>query len=96
MKLENVKVVAEIDTKDVAEIVSNWQQVRDELRTQIALNVFNPSRVKHLIPTTEMGMGRDELGELVSLFFHLFDTTCVNHCLKGLKVSVLPDKIIWE
>lgn len=84
------------DTKKAEGILSVMQKVRADLQSQLTFEKQTLSSFEHLSPSTRTNVGIDKFNELVSLFLYRFDTTCINHCLETIKVSMLSDKIIRE
>ena len=86
---------AQIDTKDTSMLLKVMRAVREELITQLSLNVFGSSHFDHLFPSVKVSVSRNELRKrLIADVISIFDTACVNQSLKSLKVRVLPNKII--
>jgi len=88
---------AQIDTKDVSMVLKVMRAVREELITQLLLNVFGSSHFDHLFPVGKVGVSRDEHRKrFIADVLSVFDTACVNQSLKGLKVRMLPNNIIGQ
>jgi len=95
MDIKKLKREIEVDTKDAEMFLGKILTVRDELKTQLALNILSGSSSLQFIPTPEGGMSGDELRKrLIVEFLRIFDAACVNECLKTIKTRVLPDKSI--
>jgi len=95
MDVNKIKIKLGIDTQSVSDMLDIMLSVREDLQTQLPLEIFSSSRFQHLFPITKSSMSRDKLGEfLITDFFRIFDVACINHCLDVLKVRVLPNEII--
>ena len=93
-KLKDLIVNLSINTDKTREYLQLTQGVREDLQSQFTLGIRSTSSFEHLSPSTKASVGSNEFSELVSLFLHCFDTTCIRHCLKSLEVSVLPNEVI--
>ena len=91
MDVKDLKV--QINTEDASMVIKVMHAVREELATQLALNVFGGSRFDHLVPTSKGSVRGDELRKrLVADVLSVFDTACINQSLKTLKVRMLTDE----
>ena len=97
MDVTKLKVVMNIDAKESIRVLEVMVAIRQELQTKLPLVVISSSDLLHFFPTGELGVNSDKFRELlISNFLSVFDTACIEHFLKGLVVSVLPNKIIGE
>ncbi len=83
----------EIDVKETEMLLNKMLAVEDELKTQFPLCIFNDCGILKFIPTPECRMSGDEFGkQLIAEFLRIFDSACINECLKTIKTRVLTDK----
>ena len=87
----------DVNTKGVCDALDMMQGVREELESQLSLDIFDPSRFQHLFPITESSVSGNKFRELIIAdFLRVFDTTCVKHSLEGLEVRVYPNEIVRQ
>ena len=85
----------DIDTKGVNKALAVMQLLREELSTQLSLSIFSKGQFDHFLPSAKSSMSRNEFGELlITNFLPIFDAAYIKHCLKALKVRVLPNEAV--
>lgn len=95
LNIKAYEVKIGIDTKSVNDTLAIMQLVRKELEAQLAFSIFSNSHLYHFFPSAEFSMSRKKIRELfIANFLQIFDATCVNHCLEGLKVRVFPNEVV--
>ena len=95
MYIKDLAVSIDIDTKDTHRYLDIMQNVRDKLETQLSLNVFSSSSVKHLFPITEISMRGDEYRkQVITDVLRVFDSACIEESLKTVKTRMLPHEIV--
>src|SRR3972149_11001407 len=97
MDVTKLKVVVNIDAKDSIKFLKVMRAIRQELQTKLPFVIASSSDLQHFLPSRKLGVSSNKFRKLlISNFLSVFDTACINHFLKGLVISVLPNKIIGE
>ena len=86
-----------VNAQPALDALGTIQSVREQLRIQLASNVFAESCMLHVPPTIKpsASMSSDELIELWrDLILAAFDAACLEHLIKCLKVTIGTDELV--